>query len=200
VAKREAWSKLRKNNPRAAISELHLLAPALYTWLYRNDHQWLTDNSSARQLFAPQNNGADWKARDEELVDRVVSAAVQLKSDPGRRRRVTVRAIGLVLRLGRRLQRDMHKLPRTKLALEAHVESTEQFALLRIRRAVAFFLTSRNRATCSNILRAAGIAGSIVRHVPSIRQAIIAGKEYLDNRLKKELWSISTFLSPQIAA
>ena len=190
--KRRAWYQLRNKHPRAGISELHQLASALYSWLYRNDRQWFREHSPARRPFTPQNNGVDWKARDEELVDRVVSAAVQLKSDPGRRRRVTVRSIALVLRLGPLLQKYKYKLPRTKLALEAQVESTEQFALLRIRRAVESFVANRTRATRSDILRAAGIAGSTAYQIPSVRQATIEAKEYLDHSLNGSLLSIQS--------
>ena len=96
----------------------------------------------------------------------------------------------MVLRLGPLLQKYKYKLPRTKLALEAQVESTELFALLRIRRTVDSFVTNRTRATRSDILRAAGIAGSTANQIPSVRQEIIEAKESLDQCLNEGLLSI----------
>jgi hypothetical protein len=190
VNKREAWCQLREHNPSATISELHQLASALYTWLYRNDRQWFSEHSPAHRPLAHQNNGVDWQARDEKLVEHVGSTAAALKRDPNRRRRVTVRSIALKLGLHPFLNTYKRKLPRTKLALEANIESTEQFALLRIRRAVDTFVTNRTRATRSDILRAAGIAGSTANQIFSVRQAIIEAKESLDHCLESNLLSI----------
>jgi hypothetical protein len=159
------------------------MAPALYTWLYRNDREWFREHSPAHLAFAPQNRVVDWKARDEELAARVVSAAVQLKSDPGRRRRVTTRSIGQALKLAPYLRTHIDNLPQTKLALEAQVESTEEFALFRIRRAMESFVANRTRATRSDILRAAGIVGSTAYQIPSVRRASIEAKASLDRCL-----------------
>jgi hypothetical protein len=120
----------------------------------------------------------------------VVSAAVRLKDNPGRRRRVTVRSIGLELRMHTLLQVNLDKLPRTKAALKAHVESTEEFALRRIHWAKDNFIMNRVRATRSDIMRAAGI-GSSTYHMAPVRQAITDAKEYLDSGLDRAVLSIS---------
>jgi hypothetical protein len=182
--KREAWCRLRAENPRARISALHSQAEALYTWLYRNDRRWLKENSPAGRRFRPWGNKVDWHKRDEELVNRVHSAAAELKSKPGRRRRVTVRSIGLKLSLHPFLQTYRHKLQGTNSALEANVESTEEFALFRIRRALEQFLSDRTPASHSDLLRAAGIAGSSAYKIPSVKQAGFEAKMYLDHYLR----------------
>jgi hypothetical protein len=158
---------------------------ALYTWLYRHDRQWFSENSPARLPLARQINGVAWKGRDDELADRVISAAARLKSDPDRRRRVTVRSISLALGLHPFLQTWKCKLPRTTLALEAQVESTEQFALFRIRRALDSFMANHTWATRSDILRAAGISGSTANKIPSVQEAVTAAKAFLDQTLTK---------------
>jgi hypothetical protein len=81
------------------------------------------------------------------------------------------------------LPKYKRKLPQTKLALEAHVESTEQFALFRVRRAVDSFVANRKSATRSEILRAAGIVGSTAYKIPSVQQAATDAKEHLDRSL-----------------
>jgi hypothetical protein len=189
--KREAWRCLRETNPHATISELHEQAQALYTWLYRHDRQWLREHSPTRQPLVPQITTVDWKARDADLADRVISAATRLKSNPDRRRRVTSRSIALAMGLHPLLKRGKWKLPRTRLALESQIESTEQFALFRIRRALNFFVANRKRATHSDLLRATGITGSTVNQLTSVRQALTDAKEALDRSLDSVRSSMS---------
>jgi hypothetical protein len=105
-----------------------------------------------------------------------------MKNVPGRPKRVTVRAIGTELRLHAFLKMHMGKLPLTKLALKSHVESTEQFALHRIRLAAETFVIQRIRATRSNVIRAAGI-GPTTNRMPSVQQALLDAKEYVDGCL-----------------
>jgi hypothetical protein len=181
--KRKQWHQLRRNNVGAGISELRRMAPVLYCWLYRHDREWFRENSPAHLAFAFQGRGVDWKARDEDLAARVVSAALELKRNPDRRRRVTTRSIGQALKLAPFLRMHLCKLPRTKLALEAQVESTEEFALFRIRRATESFAVNHTRATRSDIMRAAGIVGSTAYRIPSVRRASIEAKASLDHSL-----------------
>jgi hypothetical protein len=187
--KRRAWLQLRDQHPHAGISELHQLASALYTWLYRNDRQWFNVNSPARRRFVPKNDRVDWNARDAELVSQVTSTAVRIKNHPGRPRRVTLRSIGLALGIQTQLQMRKDKLPRTKAALKVHVESTEQVVLRRIQWTVETLKIRCTRATRSEIMSVAGI-GSTALRIPSVRQAIIAAKEYLDRSLNGSLLSI----------
>jgi hypothetical protein len=177
--KRKAWCQLRHKHRTAGISELHRRYSALYTWLYRNDRKWLNANSPAHKPFVPKNDQVDWDARDAELLGRVIATAVCIKNASGRPRRVTVRSIGLELRIHTLLQMHRDKLPRTKMALEKHVESTEQFILRRLGWAVRQFESQQNRPTISEITQLAGIASKALRF-PSVRQAVTDAKSNLD--------------------
>ena len=72
----------------------------------------------------------------------------------------------------------MHKdkLPRTKAALNAHVESTEQFILRRIRWTVDTLKVQGVKPTRSDIMRVAGI-GARALQMPSVPQAITRAEE-----------------------
>jgi hypothetical protein len=182
--KRKGWLELRAKNPVAGIGFLHRIASGLYIWLYRHDRQWLNENSPPRRPFVVTKSPVDWVARDKELAGRVASMAGQLKSNPHRSRRVTVRWIGTQLRMHTLLQVNLHRLPNTKLALQACVETTEQFALYRVRRAVNHFVAHRTRATHSDILRAAGI-GPTTGQMHAVRQALLKAKECVDHCLDR---------------
>lgn len=183
--KRRAWRQLQRKYPRAGVSELHRLAPALYTWLYRHDQRWLNENSPAHRQCVPKNDRVDWNARDAELASRIVSAANHIKLSPGRPRRVTVRSIGLELGKQPRLQKYKRRLPRIQSALKAHVESTEQFALRRIRWVVDTLTIQRSRPTRSEIMRSAGI-GSRALSMPSVQCAIDRAKADLERLYSNE--------------
>jgi Tn7-like transposition protein D len=169
--KRAAWERLRDTHPDAGISELHSINPALYTWLYRHDRPWLNRNSPARLQFVPKNNRVDWNARDEGLVDRVIGAAIRIKSDVSCSRRVTVRSIGMELSVHTLLQIHKNKLPRTKQALETYVESSEQFALRRIKFAKDSIKGEGGPITKSALERTANL-GAKARQIPSVQRAI----------------------------
>ena len=178
-AKRIAWLKFREKHPQAGISDLQRLASDLYTWLYRHDRQWMLENSPASRTCVPKNDRVDWGTRDRELVDRVIETAVRINNDSGRPRRVSVRSIGLELRVHTLLQIHKDKLPLTKAALDAHVESTEQFTLRRIRWTVETLRLQGAKPTRSDIMRVAGI-GSRALKMSSVPQAIARAKEELE--------------------
>ena len=75
----------------------------------------------------------------------------------------------------------MHKdkLPRTKAALNAHVESTEQFTLRRIRWTVDTLKLQGAKPTKTDIMRVAGIGARALR-MASVQQAIARAKDELE--------------------
>ena len=67
---RERWITLQQQYPQATKTGLRKLAPATYTWLYRNDRQWLDDHSPALQQPVATGERVDWAQRDLEVLDR----------------------------------------------------------------------------------------------------------------------------------
>jgi len=179
--KRAAWIQLRNSHADAGISELYWLNSGLYTWLYRHDRSWLNRNSPAHRQFVPGNNRVDWNARDDGLVDGVIATAIRIKSDNVHSRRVTVRSIGVELGVHTLLQIHKNKLPRTKEALEAYVESGEQFALRRINFAADSLKSRGGLITKSAIERAAGL-GAKALGMPSVKRAIFVVLNQLGKR------------------
>jgi hypothetical protein len=72
------------------------------------------------------------------------------------------------------------QLPRTRLALAALVETTEQFALRRIRWAADQFSSQQLKPNRWELMRVAGI-GPSTRDIPSVERAITEAKARLDS-------------------
>ena len=86
----EAWSSLLEGNNTASVQILRALDPATYSWLYRNDRDWLRNANKAR-LAAPRSVGrkVDWHARDQQLSALVRQAIdTWLSHSPYRRMRI----------------------------------------------------------------------------------------------------------------
>lgn len=67
---RELWRSLQASLPALGNTELRSCAPAAYSWLYRNDREWLLAHQRpAIKSKAPAR--VDWAARDSELTARL---------------------------------------------------------------------------------------------------------------------------------
>jgi hypothetical protein len=73
--------------------------------------------------------------------------------------------------------------------LKSHAESTEHFVLHRIRHAAETFVNQRIHATRSAIIRAAGI-GPSTNPMPSVQQALIDAKEYVNRCLDQMISNV----------
>ena len=182
AAKRDEWEQLKRANPTISKKELRKQAPALFAWLYRNDRGWLNCSSPPPQPKIRTYVKIDWNARDEELAGKVMTAAIRIRNNPDYPRRITIREIGRVI--GQRAVLEIHldKLPYTRLSLKDHTETTEQFALRRIRWTRDAFIMKRRLATGSQIGRAAGISPTVGKH-PSVQQALADAEERISQWL-----------------
>jgi len=61
------------------VTAARLAEPAVYAWLYRNDHNWLKTQTLAmeRVVRGPQAR-VDWDQRDRQLSDQVKRVALEL--------------------------------------------------------------------------------------------------------------------------
>jgi hypothetical protein len=160
---RTKWQELVVNNPGASRTRVRALAPAVYSWLYRNDKAWLEESSpipSARQKY--NDKRVDWPKRDEEISCQVKNTADELLGSPGKPIRVTTSYIGSNLGVLSLLQKHMDKLPKTKAALDAVVETVEEFQTRRIRYVVQEMSARGETMADWNIMRRAGIKSTIL--------------------------------------
>lgn len=76
---RGVWSRITAANPLSGVKAARMAEPAAYAWLYRNDRDWLAENTAemARAVRVPQAR-VDWDARDRQFADQVRRTALQM--------------------------------------------------------------------------------------------------------------------------
>jgi hypothetical protein len=79
---RHYWSRLGESNPDMTTQELRVISPATYSWLYRNDRDWLLKSNKKTNLGSAGNNShVEW---DQHYAEQVYKAAEKLsKVYPG---------------------------------------------------------------------------------------------------------------------
>lgn len=78
--KRDAWLTLLNQYTHIGVKLLRSMKPAVYTWLYRNDRDWLREHSPYTKESPGNNahNGVAWDKRDIELSKEVEKTALNL--------------------------------------------------------------------------------------------------------------------------
>ena len=83
---RRRWLRCITANPHSGVKAARLAAPSAYAWLYRNDRDWLAEQTNAMHK-AIRNPLArvDWDSRDRQVSDMVRQVALRLHEEaPGR--------------------------------------------------------------------------------------------------------------------
>ena len=129
--KRELWLQMQQYHPNASVTELRVLDKALYSWLYRNDKQWLREHSPKMSKGFLTNQRVNWDERDQEVLKEVRMAIQQLLSV---RKPVHINVSRIGKEIGRLalLERHLGKLPETGAYLKQIVETKEQFQIRRV--------------------------------------------------------------------
>jgi len=128
---RRSWARLAAANPDAGKKDLRAGAPALYSRLYRNDHEWLLAWQPRTALYAGHRRRVNWQQRDAIIEQRVREQAKRvLREDPPRRvsRSHVLGELGLRALLAHRFA----LLPRTCAALDEICESVDVFQVRRV--------------------------------------------------------------------
>ena len=164
-AYRNEWMNLMKDNPDKGKTELRQMNKALFTWLYRNDREWLNSNSPVRKRI---NNGyirVDWDSRDKEIlpkVEGVVKDMLDLKEKP---ERISISRIGSKLGIRALLEKHLDKLPRTRAYLDSVKESDRDFRIRRIKWAIQELEKEGQELKEWRILRKAGIRKEYEKYI-----------------------------------
>ncbi|MEM1171187.1 MAG: TnsD family transposase [Cyanobacteria bacterium P01_H01_bin.35] len=121
---RQQWLTLQKDYPNETKTTLRNLSPAVYSWLYRNDKDWLNEHSPALQKPISTNNKVNWLERDKEIKTQVETAVTQLlnREVPDR---ITISKIGRMTGLKATLEKKLEKLPLTQAYLLEVIATTE---------------------------------------------------------------------------
>ena len=137
---RQQWSTLVENSPGESVKSLARKAKGVYSWLYRNDREWLRANRPARikdtrkqERSTPLQLGKLWrlsKDRDAQLAVAVRQAFNKLVIEQGPPKRISQSRICNVAEL--RWIPSPQEAPLTAQVLKEVTETPEAFALRRI--------------------------------------------------------------------
>jgi Tn7-like transposition protein D len=169
---REQWLSAPEENPQIDLPTLKAKLVTAYNWLRKNDYSWVSARTPPRRRHEPKRFKADWEARDIELSVAVRRSAARLINAPGRPVRVSARAIGIDT--GRPFLVLIHdaRLPLTNRALMEVAESSEAWAIRRIRWAVDCYRREGVCATRTDVLTRARVSVQF-----KTRQSILAAAE-----------------------
>jgi uncharacterized protein YkvS len=132
---RKTWQELKENNPCLSKTELCKVLPGLYIWLYRHDRKWLDENSPKKKRTTYVNKRVDWSKRDNEIF-LLAKKAVKTIFEKDPPVRVTISAVGKIIRFRALLEKHIKKLPKTAAFLASRTETVEAFQIRRITWAV----------------------------------------------------------------
>jgi hypothetical protein len=118
---RRRWLRFVTANPLSGVKAARLAQPAVYAWLYRNDRDWLREQTMAMAKAARSPTArVDWDQRDRWLSDEVRRVALELhEALPSCR----IRLFQLYQKLPELKAKlfKLDRLPLTRLALYAAV-------------------------------------------------------------------------------
>lgn len=143
--------------PKKSKTELRQMNKALYTWLYRNDKDWLNKNSPGVVDRPTINNRVDWKERDEEILKQVKKAVAEIKQSNEKPKRITISYIGKIIGRLALLEKHLDKMPKTKEYLNSVAETVEDFQIRRIKWAIEELQKEDMPIMKSKLFRKAGI-------------------------------------------
>ncbi|MFD1174514.1 TnsD family Tn7-like transposition protein [Oceanobacillus picturae] len=132
VKHRKIWLSVVKENPNFNKSQIRKVIPGTYIWLYRNDKQFLKENSPAPSQLKRCTNRVDWQARDMELL-KTVKEIVSNWEEGIKPKRITKTAIGKRTERLYWLQKCEDKFPETLSYINSCVESIEDFQIRRVK-------------------------------------------------------------------
>lgn len=132
---KQQWLELMRQYPTLSKTELRKKSPSLYMRIYKNDKEWLKDNSPIIKRSVATNKRVDWGERDLQLLCEVKRVVEDL-STREKPIRVTVSSIGKAINQKSLLEKKADKLPLTIAYIDTVKESVQDFQKRRIKWAV----------------------------------------------------------------
>lgn len=156
IRKETEWLNLIEKYPDFTITQLREMNPALYAWHYRNNSDWLKENSPRMTEKVTANNRVDWEKRDLEILHLVKKAIQKLYAVE---KPVYVNKSRVAKEIGQLslLEKRLDKLPKTKAYLDRYLETREQIQIRRIKWACRkLFMKDENNIAAWKVRRLAG--------------------------------------------
>ncbi|MBD7937593.1 MULTISPECIES: TnsD family Tn7-like transposition protein [Bacillaceae] len=154
---RQVWMQLQGENPRLSKTQLRNINPATYAYLYRNDNEWLQNNSPNLKKRRNDNKRVDWQKRDQEILASVQKSMDEIRYYNDKPKRVTVKRIGDVIGERALLEQHLDKMPKTKALVDDVCESEKDFRVRRIGYVIGLMNNDEDEIKVWKVLRNAGI-------------------------------------------
>lgn len=133
---RQIWLQLQQDHPNLSKTELRKQNPSTYAFLYKNDKEWLHNNSPTLRKRKNEYKRVNWEKRDQEILDMVKKATRELRVRNGRPKRITVKSIADEIGERALLEQHLDKMPKTKAFINDFWESDQEFRLRRIQHVI----------------------------------------------------------------
>ncbi len=171
---RDSWLIILKENPTANRSSLERKFGRIFSWLKKNDKEWLQNNLPypVRKKPTPV-RVVDWTERDIRLSQEIKNIALLLSSAAGRPVRITKAAIQKRLETPIQLRKKyLINLPLTVAAFAEVTESFTDFAIRRINWAANCLREDQTSPTRTVLMTRAGVWP--IKHIKEVSTAIDA--------------------------
>ncbi|WP_368901892.1 TnsD family transposase [Oceanobacillus oncorhynchi] len=155
-ADRKKWLSLQKKFPNKSVKQLRKEDKALYMRLYRNDREWMIENSS-KGKHRKSSARIDWSKRDEKMLMEISNVVEGLLDSEKKPVRLTVSKVGQLIGKKSFLEKNLNKMPKTMAYLMRKVETVEQFQARRIFNTIKQLKEQEEELVPWKIMRKAGI-------------------------------------------
>ena len=178
------WLAARKENPDLGRTALKKQFQRVYTWLRRNDPEWLETHLPLRMHRTTPPTRVDWDSRDADLAEVTRRAAHYLQEKAGKPTQITISAIAKEVGQLALIQKHLDKLPLTAQCISEWIETREMYAIRRIQWAVDCYLEGGSSPPRWQFIRKAGLRPEI-ESLPLVRNAVDKALEVLKLTLFK---------------
>ncbi|MFS0562764.1 TnsD family transposase [Terribacillus sp. 179-K 1B1 HS] len=164
---RQLWVRLQQDYPKLSKTELRNKKPSTYTYLYRNDKEWLHNNSPKLLKGNKENRRIDWEKRDQEILNRVKKATWKLRNWNEKQKRITVKGIGDAIGERALLEQHLDKMPKSKAFINEVWESEQEFRLRRVKHVIQDMNKAGEVVKSWKVLRKANVKAEFNTEVSS---------------------------------
>tara|TARA_B100000929_G_scaffold277613_1_gene253182 strand:+ start:422 stop:1951 length:1530 start_codon:yes stop_codon:yes gene_type:complete len=170
---RSSWVRMLRRHPSAGVKELRSIESggAIYSWLYRNDKNWLMSNKPRRKVNVQSHyvvDYSDWDAKNVEHLKSVYEGMANARYRPRLSRTRFIKE----LPRSNSVEKHLSVLPETSQWICSHEESVEDHQLRRLRIAYEQIKSNNHEVKRWRLLRVANIREELV--TPKIETEIAA--------------------------
>lgn len=128
--RKKQWLKIINENPNSTRSELMKIDKIVYNYICKYDREWY-HKVTPKNIKKHKGAMVDWEKRDNELLEKVKIAVLNIKNKEGKPIRVCMSSIKREISVERKL--DNEKLIKTRKYIEAISESKEKYLIRKIK-------------------------------------------------------------------